>query len=557
MYIIFLLLLFRNKNNNTNKHTITYCFEYYFCNNNKIKEGRKERTRSLAKSMQKMRFAFSSSAVFFAAAFSSLAFSSARKEPPLHAYYYLPPHARGGIVAEKLLGEYTIFHDDASSEENFLSVPLDHFSSSPEKEMMSVRYFVDDSCFDRSNPRAPIFIQMGGEGEVSGAFCGKYHKEHQALALSVEHRFYGASQPKGGRVDGNMQFLTVEQNLADTAAIAIKVQEDYRSKKNGAVRPLMNFGGSYSGATASFFRQTYPNVTMAACSQSGVVNAILNFTAFDSTVAIALDKPAAGCAARLRSLTAAFVRAKKTSALWDTAKKVMLAPNLIGTPLGDADFWYALADAAAMADQYGHKASLCDALKNAEVPGTSDSDLIKAFSSWVASYWGESFMSGCFYDSECFKQPSWNASGMSRSWRWQKCSELAYLQPGYRGSLRYSGLTLGDLLEQCAHVFSDALPYSPRNFTDYTKAFNKKFHGDRPTATNVFYTDYSDDPWRAASVTRSLPVDQDSPYCYEVCNGCGHCGAGVPSNVTKCADKEAAFVARMLSKEHVDAWIKQ
>jgi hypothetical protein len=47
---------------------------------------------------------------------------------------------------------------------------------------------------------------------------------------------------------------------------------------------------------------------------------------------------------------------------------------------------------------------------------------------------------------------------MSRSWRWQKCTELAYLQPGYAGSLRHEALSLDNLLDQCRHVFgADAI----------------------------------------------------------------------------------------------------
>ena len=61
-----------------------------------------------------------------------------------------------------------------------------------------------------------------------------------------------------------------------------------------------------SGATAAFFREKYPNVTHAASSSSGVVNAILNFTGFDEQVELAIEKPVPGCAAKLKAVTAAF-----------------------------------------------------------------------------------------------------------------------------------------------------------------------------------------------------------------------------------------------------------
>lgn len=40
----------------------------------------------------------------------------------------------------------------------------------------------------------------------------------------------------------------------------------------------------------------------------------------------------------------------------------------------------------------------------------------------------------------------------------------------------------------------------------------------------------------------------DMPYCMTTCDGCGHCGAGVPKNVTKCKDFEA---------QYIDKWIAQ
>jgi hypothetical protein len=53
---------------------------------------------------------------------------------------------------------------------------------------------------------------------------------------------------------------------------------------SGTRRVVLNFGGSYSGATSAWFREKYPNVTHAAFSSSGVVNAILDMTAFDEQV---------------------------------------------------------------------------------------------------------------------------------------------------------------------------------------------------------------------------------------------------------------------------------
>ena len=39
----------------------------------------------------------------------------------------------------------------------------------------------------------------------------------------------------------------------------------------------------------------------------------------------------------------------------------------------------------------------------------------------------------------------------------------------------------------------------------------------------------------------------EMPYCKTTCNGCGHCGAGVPANLTKCRDEQTSYVGRWLA----------
>ena len=66
-----------------------------------------------------------------------------------------------------------------------------------------------------------------------------------------------------------------------------------------------------------------------------------------------------------------------------------------------------------------------------------------------------------------------------------------------------------------------------------------------PRPTRIFFTDFSDDPWARASV-QSAP-SPELPYCLTTCNGCGHCGAGVPQNLTKCRDEQTGYVGKWLA----------
>ena len=257
---------------------------------------------------------------------------------------HLPERARGGSVAA-LHPELLPNSFPTTSRGYSLSVPLDHFNQSDHRHFED-HFFVDDSCFNELN--GPVFVEMGGEGPTTGAACTETHRQYGALAVYIEHRFYGNSIPYNDRNVSMLRFLTVEQNLADTADIINFVFKNWSLHHDN--HTVVTFGGSYSGATAAWFRMAYPNVTHASISSSGVVNAIVNFTEFDQQVAEAIDLPKAGCAARLQQhvqiLENYFAKGEQKK-----VKARFSASNLIGTKYGDSDFWYMVADGAAMADQ--------------------------------------------------------------------------------------------------------------------------------------------------------------------------------------------------------------
>ena len=273
--------------------------------------------------------------------------------------------------------------------------------------------------------------------------------------MSVEHRFYGESVPKNGGVStANYKAgLSVEANLHDTAAVIAAVQQAYAPSDGRSRRPVLNFGGSYSGGTCAWMRQLYPNATDGCVSSSGVVNAIANFPEFDAHVAAAAG---AECAAALRAAQAA-IDAAFADGKGDALKARFNAGNLIGTPLGDTDFMYAVADGPAMLVQYGNKKKLCDGLA-ALPPSPTDEQRIDNLAEVIRERYGPNFAADCFYDSQCFGNATATGGGMlsasnARSWRWQKCSELAYPWRPWKDALRSPLLTHAKLTQQCDHAF--------------------------------------------------------------------------------------------------------
>ena len=305
-------------------------------------------------------------------------------------------------------------------------------------------------------------------------------------------------------------------------------------------------GGSYSGATCAWFRQAYPNHTVGCVSSSGVVDSRWNYPEFDEHIAGAVAEPDASCPAAVRNTTAALERAMARDPAALMAR--FNASNLIGTTLGQDDFWYAVADGAAMCDQYGNKAELCNALDVGAA--ATDASRIDALVELLNTHYGPDFAADCYYDSNCLRNTSTSAPSQlggsnSRAWRYQKCSELGYLQRAPdSGSLRSTALTIDALERQCDYVFGPGTAAAGRLRNE---AHNARFggldprSGDFPDTSNILYLDFSDDPWAEVSVNRT--TRPSLPFCLTTCDGCGHCGT--PSDA--CAAAEDEFVRGLLA----------
>jgi hypothetical protein len=81
---------------------------------------------------------------------------------------------------------------------------------------------------------------------------------------------------------------------------------------------------------------------------------------------------------------------------------------------------------------------------------------------------------------------------------------------------------------------------------------NQKFGAQFPHAHNVFYSDFSDDPWQRASVDFSPSEDQ--PYFLTRCDDCGHCK---DFHSTSPNDPESLKQSRREFEKYLEKWISQ
>lgn len=141
--------------------------------------------------------------------------------------------------------------------------------------------------------------------------------------------------------------------------------------------------------------------------------------------------------------------------------------------------------------------------------------------------------------------------------RWfQKCSELAYFQTApAENSLRSTNVNLTWHLSHCEKVFGQKL--FPRVFET-----NSYYGGANIKATNVYFANSSQDPWKAASVVNS--TDTNEPSQLIICEDCGHCSdlRGCPSlpsdlNLTGCTPMTPVSDTRDTISQYIQQWVFQ
>jgi len=85
-------------------------------------------------------------------------------------------------------------------------------------------------------------------------------KSIKAAMIVIEHRYWGKSSPFQNLTTENLQYLTLEQNIADLNYFANNVRPGFDKEGTSAPSkaPWILYGGSYSGAVAAWVASTAP-----------------------------------------------------------------------------------------------------------------------------------------------------------------------------------------------------------------------------------------------------------------------------------------------------------
>ncbi|XP_066598757.1 putative serine protease K12H4.7 isoform X2 [Prorops nasuta] len=413
-----------------------------------------------------------------------------------------------------------------------------------------MRYYENSEFWDG---QGPILIMIGGEWAISTGFleAGLMYEiasAHHAMMYYTEHRYYGSSKPTSDTSSENLQYLNVDQALADLAYF-IQKRKDEEKIKN---LPVYVFGGSYAGSIAVWSRLKYPHLIQGAHASSAPIYAKADFYEYYEVVTRSLIRYSEQCAADVKS---AFMEVERLISKRDGPDQLKTYFNMCSiletnNPSSVSYFMSNLADKFADAVQYDAVdqsgktkiEKLCKSMMDSSL-GTPLQRLANLFKS-----------TNCLNDTyETFtddmKKTTWDAAEKNnmRLWYHQTCTEYGYYSTTNSSKSVFGTLfPLNFFTNLCIDLYGKS--YNSQFLDSRVKRTNIMYGGPLPQVTNVIFTNGDIDPWHALSVLEDL--NESSPAIF--INGSSHCKDLYPNSYGDVADLRNA---RVKVRKMFDQWI--
>ncbi|XP_052862481.1 putative serine protease F56F10.1 [Anopheles cruzii] len=398
---------------------------------------------------------------------------------------------------------------------------LDH-NDPTNAETWQQRYYVNDQFFNESDPYAPVFLMIGGEGEATARWMHEgawihYAERHGALCFQLEHRFYGKSHPTADLSTENLRYLTSEQALADLAYFIEAMNARYRLDSH--TNRWIAFGGSYPGSLAAWLREKYPSLVHGSISSSGPLLAKIDFVEYYDTVVSSLGNYSMRCVEAVQSameqvetLLKHRIGQRTINEKFDLCDAI---EKSINNSLDVASLFEALAGNFAGVVQYNKDNSphasltideVCDVMANTTI-GAPVSRLAEVNRLLLAQ--GNQSCLDYVYEKSVrqMQNTSWEsdvASG-ARQWTYQTCTEFGFYQTSDNSSYVFGDRFPAEFfVQQCSDIYGDR--FKADSLARGIYRTNNNYGALNPGATNVLYVHGSIDPWHRLGLIESNDV---------------------------------------------------
>jgi pimeloyl-ACP methyl ester carboxylesterase len=386
-----------------------------------------------------------------------------------------------------------------------LEQKLDH-NNAEDTRTFKQRYFVNST--QAVSEDSPVILYICGEATCDEDQLGRktlvaFAKELTAHIVTLEHRYYGLSQPFSTLTADNLKYLSTEYALRDLAEF-----QKYASTTLRLKGKWIAVGGSYAGSLAAYYRLKYPDNVVGALASSAPVKAKASFEEYDHHVAKVTGTE---CVGRVR-----YVVQQIEARLADSTRAAEIKALFGASDVtDDVDFLYVVADMGAFAVQYGFTSKFCNAL-NVEDPVAGYASVGKElFALFGMTPFMDSFQAAENLD------PFANQEFALRQWMYQSCTEYGYYQVAYSDATvaaRSLRIDLAYHNRVCKRLFGleTQVDDGATNKTYYEPLLVPEIH-------NVYLTNGSNDPWTNLSITKENGNDVNPNLTLYSLVGGSHC----------------------------------
>uniref|UniRef100_K3XC23 Uncharacterized protein n=1 Tax=Globisporangium ultimum (strain ATCC 200006 / CBS 805.95 / DAOM BR144) TaxID=431595 RepID=K3XC23_GLOUD len=408
---------------------------------------------------------------------------------------------------------------------------LDHFAPLAERKYWKQRYFINEEFW--AGRDYPVFVSIGGEGPVgpraltNRTFINAMAKEHRALLVAVEHRYYGKSYPTEDMSLANLRYLSSEQALADLAQFHAFLSDKYGLSED---TKWVGFGGSYPGNLAAWVKLKYPALFAGTIASSAPVLAKTDFFEYMEVVGDGLRYFGGGeC---YHAVETSVIALRK---LMDGGREGREQVTKLFSPCypmtneyDDSVFEGSVMSAFQGIAQYNTLtpgvltlSDVCTHFSNASVTPV---ELLASFLVKTREVDGTACLDSKFEGEknatvDILRNATFDGKSSSRQWVYQTCNEFGYFQTSTSKHSPFHALkTVTEQnagAEICKRVFNiDVVPDVEGTNIDYGAL--------RITVENVTFPSGTIDPWHALAVKNSTQLRSQTAKSVFI-EGTAHC----------------------------------
>lgn len=411
---------------------------------------------------------------------------------------------------------------------------IDH-RNPEDKGTFTQRYYFNTQYASGEN--APVLFYLCGEAtceptSLKGSI-ESHAKELKAALVSLEHRYYGKSQPFEKLSAENLKLLTIDQALEDAAAF----QKDVAAKLNLKGKWIV-VGGSYPGSLAAYYRARFPELVVGALASSGPVMAKENFEEYDLHVAKVAGPE---CLVNIKKVVGEVEKALLNAEESKKVRALFEAEALTD----DDDFLYLVADMGALAVQYGYRDRFCGLLG-----GESALEGYAQFTREIFGLWQMNALSGSAAGALSEDPNDYIAVFGMRQWFYQSCTEYGYWQNAYHDekmSARSRRINPEYHRNICKRLFKMDAPV-PEETTNKAFYFPLLESG----VSQIFFTNGSRDPWMNLSIAGENGNDKNPNVTLMTLKDAAHCD---DLRAPKTGDLESVKNARAKFLQLAKGWL--